>query len=122
MNFTEKLNIPDDEFRLILGTTKIEYGDDKNDINIREKKYSLESAAYFFERLLLNTSKVPFITSDASTKYNEKRHMHMSIGDSGEVVFFVTTMRNEETIRIISFRKADKNERKVFFDVTGYSK
>ena len=122
MNFTEQLNIPDDEFRLILGTTKIEYGDDKNDTNIREKKYSLESAAYFFERLLLDTAKVPFITSGTSTKYNEKRHMHMSIGDSGEVVFFVTTMRNEETIRIISFRKADKNERKVFFYVTGYSK
>ena len=45
--------------------------------------------------------------------------MHMGLDDSGHVVLFVTTMRDDETVRIISFRRATETERETFFRHTG---
>ena len=44
------------------------------------------------------------------------------VDDSGDVVLMVTTMRPDETVRIISFRRADEKERKIFQEHTGYVK
>ena len=38
----------------------------------------------------------------------------------GKVVFIVTTMRADETIRVISLRRASQDERDVFAQVSGY--
>lgn len=46
--------------------------------------------------------------------------MHMAVDDSGNVVLMVTTMRPDETVRVISFRKAHKHEREAFHRLTGY--
>ena len=46
--------------------------------------------------------------------------MHMSVDDNGKVVFMVTTMRPNETVRVISFRRASDQERAKFQVLTGY--
>lgn len=98
MDVPEKLGIPDYEFRLVFGVTKIEYDKSKEDVNRTKHGYSLESAVHYFERLLLPLSRKPFMTSDSFVENGEIRHMHMGVDDSGYVVLFVTTMRDEETV------------------------
>ena len=122
MDFPEKLSIPGYEFRLIFGRTRIEYDESKEMVNREKHGYSLESAVHYFEKLLLPTGySSPFMTSDAFLENDEVRHMHMGLDDSGKVVQFVTTMRNEETVRIISFRRATASECKTFSENTGYN-
>lgn len=45
--------------------------------------------------------------------------MHLGVDDCGKVVLIVTTMRDDETVRIISFRRASAQEREQFAAVTG---
>ena len=116
MNFP---GIPAHQFRLILGRTRIEYDENKELSNRRKHGYSLESAVHYFEQQLLPIDTKPFITSDSFIENGEARHMHMSLDDSGHVVLFVTTMRDDETVRIISFRRATETERETFFRHTG---
>jgi uncharacterized DUF497 family protein len=108
-----------EDFRLVFGTTKIDYGYNKENYNRTTHKYSLESAIDILEHLILLTNTRPHIFRDAST-ISERRHEHMSIDSDGDVVFFVTTMRDDETVRVISFRRAHPDERKVFTHFTGY--
>ena len=74
---------------------------------------------YYFEQQLLPIDTRPFITSDSFIENGEIRYMHMSLDDGGNVVLFVTTMRDDETVRIISFRRATETERATFFRHTG---
>ncbi len=120
MNIPEKLGILKYEFRLVIGRTRIEYDESKEMINRKKHGYSFESAAHYFEQLLLLIEHPPFITSDAFIENDEVRHIHMGIDDSGNVVTFVTTMRDEETVRIISFRRASESECKIFYEHSGY--
>lgn len=46
--------------------------------------------------------------------------MLMSVDDCGDVALMVTTMRPDETVRVISFRRARENEREKFRELTGY--
>ena len=109
-----------EDFRLIIGNTQIDYDQNKEDSNRKKHCYSLENALHFFTRLLLPISQpVPFISRDAST-VSERRHEHMTVDDQGNVVFFVTTMRADETIRVISLRRANSDERDVFMTLTGF--
>ena len=122
MDFPEKLGISKYEFRLIFGRTRIEYDESKEMANREKHGYSLESAVHYFEKLLLPTGPpVPFMTSDAFLENDEVRHMHMGLDDSGKIVQFVTTMRDQETVRIISFRRAKGSECKTFTEHTGYN-
>ena len=107
-----------EDFRLIIGSTQVDYDTTKEEMNRKEKGYSLESAVHFFERLLL-FHPAPFLSREASTR-SERRHEHMTIDDSGNVVFFVTTMRPDETVRVISLRRASPREREVFAVHTGF--
>jgi uncharacterized DUF497 family protein len=50
----------------------------------------------------------------------EVRHMHMGVDDGGKVVLMVTTMRPNETVRVISYRRASDVERESFSCRTGY--
>ncbi len=121
MDIPAKLGIPDYEFRLVFGRTKIDYDPDKEEINRKDHKYSLESAVHLLERIVLPLgSQPPHVMSDAFKEKDEVRHMHMSVDDSGKVVLMVTTMRQEETVRVISFRYAHKKERGKFRELTGY--
>lgn len=108
-----------EEFRLIIGSTQVDYDPSKEELNRKTHHYSLESAVHFFTRCLLPVPQPPFITRDASTT-TERRHEHMTVDDQGKVVFLVTTMRPDETVRVISLRRAHQNERDVFETLTGF--
>ncbi len=119
MDFTE---VPSYEFGLIFGHTRIEFDENKETINRKKHGYSLESAAHYFEQLLLPFQPSPHVISDAIVENDEIRHMHMGLDDSGNVVVFVTTMRDQDTVRIISFRRATRVEYEKFTQHTGYNK
>ena len=110
----------DSDFRIIPGSTRIDYDREKDDLNRREHKYALESAVVLLERIAIPGLRAPpFVVRDAVTS-EERRHEHMTIDDSMKVVFFVTTMRHAETIRVISMRRASAKERAEFCDITGF--
>src|SRR3989338_1748262 len=98
INFPTKLGIPEYEFRLIFGRTKIDYDTTKETNNRKKHGYSLESAVHLLEKVLLPINSTPFITSDAFKEGGEVRHMQIGIDDGGNVVFMVTTMRTDETV------------------------
>ena len=107
------------DFHLVFGKSKIDYDSDKDDYNRKEHKYGLESAVALLTRILVPGGTIPpYAYRDASTVV-EQRHEHMTIDDSNKVVFFVTTMRADETVRVISMRRANKVERDVFYKETG---
>lgn len=108
-----------EDFHLVIGRTRVDYDPTKEDVNRRCHEYSLESAVHFFTRLLLPIPQPPFVTSDAST-VKERRHQHMTVDDQGKIVFFVTTMRADETVRVISLRRAHPSERQLFTTLTGF--
>jgi uncharacterized DUF497 family protein len=108
-----------DDFRLVIGSTQVDYDQSKEEANRKKHGYSLESAMHFFTRLLLPVPQPPFITRDTSTA-EERRHEHMTVDDQGKVVFLVTTMRANETVRVISLRRAHPDERNAFMVLTGF--
>ena len=123
MNIPMKLSIPDYEFRVVFGRTKIDYDRAKEDANRENHGYSLESAVHLLERFVLPLgNQPPHVVSGAFMENGEVRHMHMSVDDYGDVVLMVTTMRSDEAVRVISFRMAHKDERQQFQELTGYAK
>lgn len=108
-----------EDFRLVIGSTQVDYDQNKETTNRKKHGYSLESAVHFFTRLLLPIPQLPFISRDASTA-EERRHEHMTVDDQGTVVFLVTNMRTNETVRVISLRRAHPDERDTFMALTGY--
>ena len=121
MDIPAKLGIPDYEFRVVIGRTRIEYDNQKEDANRKKHGYSLESAVCILERLALPFGdQRPHAVTDPILENGEVRHNHMGVDERGEVVFMVTTIRPEETMRIISFRRAHVRERLIFEEVTGY--
>ena len=122
MSIPDKLGIPEYEFRLVFGTTKIEYDSSKEELNRKNHSYSLASAADLLNNLISPLGpKKPHLTKGPFFENGEFRHMHMSLDDSGNVVVMVTTMRTEETVRIISFRRASPEERVEFMALTHHS-
>ena len=106
------------DFRIVFGSTQIEYDHNKEGVNREKHRYSLESAAHLFSNLLIFISQ-PFISRDVLIN-NEIRQEHLTVDDEGKIVFVVTTMRDNESVRIISFRRAERAERETFFAITGY--
>ena len=121
MDIREKLGIDKTDFRLVFGHSKIDYDHQKEETNRKKHGYSLESAVYLLERWLLPVQSAPFITSDPIKNGGEIRHQHMGVDDGDNVVFIVTIMRPDETVRVISFRRASEEERKIFEEHTGYN-
>ncbi len=121
MDIPSKFGIPKHEFRVVFGRTKIEFDPNKEEGNRIKHGYSLESAVYLLNGLLsLTGNSKPYLVSDGFLENGETRHMHMSADDSGNVVLMVTTMRPDEAVRIISFRRANENECMIFQQHTGY--
>jgi uncharacterized DUF497 family protein len=118
----EKLKIEKHDFRLVFGRSKIDYDPDKEEKNRKIHEYSLLSAVDLLQNHIFpfGNKSLPFITSDPFHEKGEIRHQHMGVDDSGYIVFMVTTMREDETVRVISFRRAHEKEREIFTRVTGY--
>jgi len=102
------------DFRVVIGRTRIEYDSTKEESNRKRHGYSLESAVHFLERLILPIPAPLFMTTDPFREKDEIRHNHMTLDDEGHVVFFVTTMRPDETVRVISLRRASDAERELY--------
>lgn len=116
MNIPEKLGISDQDFRVVIGRTRIEYDPDKEEGNRNKHGYSLASAVYLLEKLLIQSSgSRPHLVKE-SPRSGEMRHEHLTFDDSQNIVQMVTTMRPNETVRVISFRPANEREIAVFED------
>ena len=123
MSFSSTLGIDEHEFRLVFGRTKIDYDPNKDQKNRAKHKYALESAVWLLEKLVLPIGAFrPHAVSGSFVENNEVRHMHMCVDDFDHVVLFVTTMRDDETVRVISLRRAHKDEQTLFQELTGYAK
>ena len=107
------MDIPEWEFRIVIGRTKIEYDFDKNDENRGTHKLDLESATYLLSKWI--TSPKQIITSDGFRENDEIRHMHLVQDDDKRILMIVTTMRPSEMVRIISLRVASQEEEATFY-------
>ncbi|MFA6271296.1 MAG: BrnT family toxin, partial [Candidatus Paceibacterota bacterium] len=100
------------------GRTEIEYDSAKELLNRRKHGYSLESATYLLQRVLLPIGKrYAFFTSEPRETNGEIRHNHLTIDDDGTMVMLVTTMRPNEKVRVISMRKANPKERLIYIEL-----
>lgn len=102
------------DFRIVVGSTSIDYDSNKEQINRRKHGYSLESAVYLLQRLVLPIPGPLFMTSDPFEENGEIRHNHMTVDENGHVLYFVTTMRPDETVRVISLRRASDTEEALY--------
>ncbi len=102
------------DFRVVIGSTCIDYDPNKEESNRKKHGYSLESAVHFLQRLVLPISSPLFMTTDPFEENGEIRHNHMTLDDQGHVVLFVTTMRPGETVRVISVRRASETEKELY--------
>ncbi len=85
-----------------------EWDENKNIINIRKHKIDFADVHMVFEKAML-------IDYDDRRDYGEDRWI--GIGLMGNIVVVVIyTECNNDTIRIISARKANKNERKKYYE------
>lgn len=103
------------DFRIVIGSTGIGYDPNKEEINRRKHGYSFESAVYLLQRLVLPIPSPLFMTTEPFEENGEIRHNHMTLDDNGHVLFFVTTMRADETVRVISLRRASGTEEELYF-------
>lgn len=78
----------------------------KNEVNIAKHGFDFADAEFVFQSKLL-------VRQDSRKEYGEDRYQGIGkIGDVTVVVIF--TLREPETIRIISLRKANRSERKAY--------
>jgi len=83
---------------------EFEWDENKNSENIRKHGFDFTDAWQVFENPLL-------VKLDDRADYGEDRWMGVGMMSNGIVIVLVFTERGRETIRIISMRKATKNER-----------
>ena len=115
------MSIPEQEFRLVIGGTKVDYDLNKEKANQMSHGYSLGSAAFLVRRIIMPAApRVPHMVSDAFDENGEVRHMHTTVDDCGDEVLIVTTLRPDETVRVISLRRASRKERELFRASTGH--
>ena len=120
MDIPKKLGIKETDFRLVIGRSQIAYDASKEDANLKRHGRSLKEALPILQNFILPINRKPFITHEPTELDGEIRHQHMGLDQEGKIVFFVTTMRPNETVRVISLRRASRKERKIFTTVTGY--
>ena len=82
---------------------RFEWDEEKNQANIRKHGFNFTDAWEIFEAPML-------ISLDVKEDYGEERWIEIGFL-RGRIVVFVFTERDDDTIRIISLRKALKYER-----------
>jgi uncharacterized DUF497 family protein len=106
------------DFRLLIGSTSIDYDPDKDEINRKQHGYGLESAVFLLQEALLplHGGIGPLFYSEPVCVDGEIRHQLMTRDEHGSVLFMVTTMRKGETVRVISLRRASKKEQRIYLE------
>ena len=122
MDIPKKLNIKETDFRLVIGSSTVDYDPNKNEINKSNHGYSFDEAIAIFERILLPIPPIPpFMVKDSIEVNGELRSNVMTIDKQGKVILIALTMRPGETARIISMRRASTQERDIFAKLVGYN-
>ncbi|MBU2572728.1 MAG: BrnT family toxin [Elusimicrobia bacterium] len=116
MEKSKQLGINKMDFKLILGSAKIDYDPAKNEANKLKHGYSFDDAKDIFSKIVFpfGGKSVPFLTKDSISKNNEVRANILTVDKNGVVVLIALTMRPNETVRIISMRRASRIERSIF--------
>jgi len=83
---------------------EFKWDENKNSENIRKHGFDFADAWQVFEKPLL-------VKLDDRADYGEDRWTGVGMMSNGIVIVLVFTEKDQETIRIISMRKATKNER-----------
>ena len=83
---------------------EFEWDEKKNSENIRKHGLDFTDARQVFQNPV-------FVKLDDREDYGEDRWIGIGMMPNGIVVVFAFTEKDEETIRMISMRKATKNER-----------
>lgn len=91
--------------------TKIECDPNDEEDNLKNCRYSLSCAKDIFQRHMAFQEFL--VTSEPFIEKKELRHMHLT-EYTGKIVFIVTAMRPDGTIKIISMRDADSEEREIY--------
>ena len=98
-SFAKRLGIEEHALRLIFGTTQVDYDGTKEQINREKHGYSLQSAAYLLQRRLMPVPQPPLAYRGPITRNGEYRYELMTLDDDDHtVVFFMITMRANETV------------------------
>jgi uncharacterized protein len=85
--------------------SKFEWDDNKNKVNIQQHEIDFHDAKLIFRHPML-------IKTDTRKDYGEKRLVGLGLLHDAVVVIVFT--RRKDVIRIISIRRANKNERKIW--------
>ena len=93
---------------VIMKMMNFEWDENKNTINIHKHKIDFNDVFVVVEKSML-------IDYDDSNNYGEDRWIGIGLL-MDIVVAIIFTEPNKDTIRIISARKADKNERKRYYE------
>jgi uncharacterized DUF497 family protein len=89
---------------------EFEWDDDKNKSNIEKHGLSFEIAPLVFGGFYLSKS-------DDRKNYGEPRRCAMgTLGPEGRVVIVAYTVRQDK-MRVISMRKANNREQKIFYEI-----
>jgi uncharacterized protein len=88
---------------------KFEWDDSKNEAHIRKHGFDFADA----ERVINGASPF-FARLDARHDYGEERWQGIGMLDGVIVVVIVFTERNNDCVRLISMRKATKDERRQY--------
>ena len=94
-----------------IGDLLFEWDEDKAAANIRKHGISFETAGRVFQ----DDSRIEIFDSLHS---NDENRM-LAIGMVDEILSVVYTERHEQTIRLISARKATKKERSMYYEQFG---
>jgi len=123
MDIPKRLGIKETDFRLVIGSTKVEYDPAKNETNMLKHSYSFDEAIDIFNKIIFPfvTPPPPFIVKDSIEKNGELRSNMLTLAKQGKVILIALTMRPNENARIISLRAASPKERKIFGELTGYN-
>ncbi|WP_026318090.1 BrnT family toxin [Algicola sagamiensis] len=87
---------------------KFEWDDNKNVININKHGIDFRAAAKIFNDPHF------IVNEDSRTDYGEPRYQIIGAVDPHGVLFVVYTERYDDTIRLISARKANKKEQQIY--------
>ena len=85
---------------------KVEWNDRKNEVNLRRHGFDLADAVPMFDGPML-------CQPDTREDYGESRWIGIGI-PNGRTAVVVFAERGDDCIRIISLRKANRHERKLF--------
>ena len=91
---------------------RVEWDEDKNRANIRRHRIDFADVHPLFDGPM-------FVTLDTRRDYGEDRIVGIGLLDAA-VVVVVFVEKSENTIRIISARKAERHERERFKETIGH--